>query len=85
MNEATQTRKGATNKSSQSRRGKSASSSNPVKSEPITISLAYETRESMIRVAAYLKAEQRGFVNGSPEQDWLEAEREVDKNLAAAS
>ena len=32
---------------------------------------------AMVSEVAYLKAEQRGFVNGSPEQDWLEAEREL--------
>ncbi len=32
---------------------------------------------AMVSEAAYLKAEQRRFVNGSPEQDWLEAEREL--------
>ena len=36
----------------------------------------------MVSEAAYLKAEQRGFVNGSPEQDWLEAERELRARMA---
>jgi hypothetical protein len=39
---------------------------------------AHEERTRMIQEAAYYKAEQRGFEGGSPEQDWLEAEREVD-------
>ncbi|MFU8857077.1 MAG: DUF2934 domain-containing protein [Deferrisomatales bacterium] len=34
--------------------------------------------EALIRQAAYVRAESRGFVGGSPEQDWLEAEAEVD-------
>lgn len=42
-----------------------------------------EERERMIREAAYLRAEQRGFAGGSPEEDWAEAEREVDARLAA--
>ena len=33
--------------------------------------------ESEIRVRAYLLYEQRGYVNGEPERDWFEAEREV--------
>jgi hypothetical protein len=37
-----------------------------------------DNRLSMIRELAYLKAESRGFENGTPEQDWIEAEREVD-------
>jgi len=41
-----------------------------------------EQRDELIRQTAYLRAEQRGFTGGSPEQDWLEAEREVDTRLA---
>jgi hypothetical protein len=36
-------------------------------------------REQMIREAAYFKAERRGFAGGSPEQDWLEAEAEIER------
>jgi hypothetical protein len=38
----------------------------------------------LIATAAYLRAEARGFTGGSPEQDWLEAEKEVAARLAAA-
>jgi Protein of unknown function (DUF2934) len=44
-----------------------------------------EERERMIREAAYLRAEQRCFWMGSSEQDWLEAERQVDMQLARAA
>ncbi len=44
-----------------------------------------QEREDMIREAAYLRAEQRGFVGGSPEEDWCQAEREVDRRLAQES
>jgi hypothetical protein len=44
-----------------------------------------EERQAMIREAAYLRAEQRGFVGGSPEQDWLLAEQEVDERLLQES
>lgn len=39
-------------------------------------------REQRIRDAAYFRALRRGFVGGSPEEDWCEAEREVDAQLA---
>lgn len=38
-------------------------------------------REEMIRLAAYVRAERRGFVGGSAQQDWCEAEREIDAQL----
>ncbi|MGE0373057.1 MAG: DUF2934 domain-containing protein [Gammaproteobacteria bacterium] len=40
-----------------------------------------EERIEMIRLAAFVRAEQRGFCDGSPEDDWLAAEREVDARL----
>jgi hypothetical protein len=42
-----------------------------------------EERERWIREAAYLRAQQRGFAGGSSEEDWHEAEKEVDARLAA--
>lgn len=41
-----------------------------------------EERRRLIEKAAYLKAEQRGFQGGNAEQDWLEAEAEIDADLA---
>jgi hypothetical protein len=38
-------------------------------------------RHQMIALAAYYRAEQRGFVNGDPLRDWLEAEVEVTRRL----
>ncbi len=35
----------------------------------------------LIAEAAYLRAERRGFSGGDPQQDWLEAEAEVDRML----
>jgi hypothetical protein len=35
-------------------------------------------REERIRVAAYFKAERRGFEPGHELDDWLAAEREID-------
>ena len=40
-----------------------------------------EQRYSMIQVAAYLRAEKRGFRNGDPTEDWLTAERDIDAAL----
>ncbi len=43
--------------------------------------VAPEERRRMIAEAAYFKAERRGFQGGSRDQDWLEAETEVDTML----
>ncbi len=40
-----------------------------------------DARRQLIAECAYLRAEQRGFAGGSPEQDWLEAEMEIDQLL----
>jgi hypothetical protein len=37
-----------------------------------------DERNQMIQFAAYMKAEKRGFKNGDPMQDWVNAEKEVD-------
>jgi len=44
---------------------------------------AEKTREGMIRDAAYLLAERRGFCPGKELDDWLEAEQQIDRWLAA--
>jgi hypothetical protein len=36
---------------------------------------------ALVAQAAYLRAERRGFTQGSPEQDWLEAEEELRRTL----
>jgi hypothetical protein len=41
-----------------------------------------EERRRLIELAAYRRFEQRGFNAGSAEQDWVEAEAEVDRMLA---
>ena len=43
------------------------------------LKIAPEERWEMIAVAAYHKAEKRGFTAGGDMQDWDEAEKEVDK------
>lgn len=42
-----------------------------------------QERRRMIAVAAYLRAERRGFVGGDAEADWLAAEAEVERRLVA--
>ena len=44
-----------------------------------------DRRRALIAQAAYFRAERRGFRAGGEEQDWLEAESEVDALLASAS
>ena len=41
-----------------------------------------EERLKMIAVAAYLKAEKRGFAAGYELDDWNEAEKEIDASLS---
>ncbi len=41
-----------------------------------------DQRRHYIEVAAYYIAERRGFVGGSPEEDWQAAEAEIDRLLA---
>ncbi len=36
-------------------------------------------RDELIRTAAYFRAERRGFAPGGELDDWLEAEREIDR------
>ncbi len=41
-------------------------------------------REAMIREAAYLRAERRGFAPGQELEDWLAAQAEIDGLLASS-
>jgi hypothetical protein len=46
-----------------------------------TLPVSLEQRLQMIEFAAYLRAEQRGFLPGYEAADWLAAEMEVDLKL----
>lgn len=46
---------------------------------PYTADTAATLREDLIRTAAYFRAEHRGFAPGGELEDWLEAEREIDR------
>jgi hypothetical protein len=48
------------------------------KRKPAAAVVAGEDRYEMIAIAAYCRAEQRGFNGGNAMQDWLEAEAEID-------
>jgi hypothetical protein len=54
-----------------------------ITSKPHTssINITSEERWKMIAIAAYHKAEKRGFVPGNELQDWAEAEKEIDELL----
>lgn len=43
------------------------------------------SRDEMIAVAAYFRAEQRGFAPGDTQADWLEAEAEIDRLMVAGA
>lgn len=53
------------------------------KSVNVSGAVTPEQRYRMICDAAYFRAEQRGFIGGSVEQDWREAEIEIDQKLCA--
>jgi len=46
-----------------------------------SITITSEERWKMIAIAAYHKAERRGFAPGGELQDWAEAEQEIDELL----
>jgi hypothetical protein len=51
------------------------------KPQTSSISISSEERWKMIAIAAYHRAEKRGFSPGGEMQDWAEAEKEVDELL----
>ena len=53
----------------------------PAGNPPVTAGIDTEARQRLIGQTAYLIAERRGFQGGNPEQDWLDAEKEVDNML----
>ncbi|MGD2074251.1 MAG: DUF2934 domain-containing protein [Gammaproteobacteria bacterium] len=44
--------------------------------------ISSDDRRRMIAEAAYFRAEHRGFEGGDPDEDWYQAEREIDRLLA---
>ena len=58
---------------------KAAAAKRPPKAAPS----APADRESLVRMAAYLRAERRGFAPGYEIEDWLAAEAEVNERQEA--
>ena len=58
---------------------------NPANTETTNPTMTADQRRSMIQMAAYLRAEKRGFKGGDPVKDWVDAEREVDATLTAGT
>jgi len=58
--------------------GKSTKTTKP---KTTSINITSEERWKMIAIAAYHKAENRGFAPGSELQDWADAEKEIDELL----
>ena len=61
---------------------KKSAAPKPSKKPPVAnskqITLNPEERYRMIAVAAYYRAEKRGFISGDPARDWVDAETEVE-------
>jgi hypothetical protein len=73
-NRAAKTQKPAARKPSTRRKTGNASQA--------AMDVSPEQRWRMIAEAAYLRAEKRGFVDGDPVEDWLQAEAEITTLLA---
>ncbi|MHB8622522.1 MAG: DUF2934 domain-containing protein [Sulfuricaulis sp.] len=46
--------------------------------------ISSDERQRLIAEAAYFRAMQRGFNGGDPIDDWLSAEREINRRLSAS-
>ena len=47
--------------------------------------ISSQDRRRMIAEAAYFHAERRGFEGGNADEDWYQAEREIDELLARSA
>jgi hypothetical protein len=68
---------------STSPRAKTPAASAATAKAPSAVTVSEDVRRGMIAEGAYLRAERRGFAPGYEEQDWLDAEAEVDALLKA--
>ncbi len=53
----------------------------PEGGDELAVRLFSKSRYELIAEAAYYRAERRGFAAGDPDEDWREAEREVEDLL----
>ena len=74
--------KKAAKKTVSKKKAVSAGPSKRSKPDMSSIDITPEERWKMIAVAAYHKAEKRGFAPGYELEDWTEAEKEIDKLLS---
>jgi Protein of unknown function (DUF2934) len=65
-----------------SKRRASAGKTPAVKATTSAAAVSAGERRAMIALAAYVRAERRGFAAGSEAQDWLAAEKEIDALLS---
>jgi len=77
MTTTTRKKVGRTNKAAATTK----KSTKPTKPDTSLIESSPEERLKVIAVAAYHKAEKRGFAPGDELQDWVEAEMEIDTLL----
>ncbi|MGB5224873.1 MAG: DUF2934 domain-containing protein [Arenicellales bacterium] len=73
------TKKVPTKKAPAKKAATKKAASKPAK--PSKLDITPEERWKMIAIAAYHKAEKRGFAPGNELQDWSEAEKEISKLL----
>jgi len=79
MTTTTRKKNGRTDKAATAKTtGKPTKSTRPDRSR---IESSPEKRWQVIAVAAYHRAEKRGFAPGDELQDWIEAEKEIDSLL----
>ena len=74
MTTTTRKKVGRTNKAAATTKKSTKPDTSLIESSP-------EERWKVIAVAAYHKAEERGFAPGDELQDWVEAEKEIDTLL----
>jgi len=79
MTTTTKKKTGRSNKAATTKTTKK--STKPTKPDISLIENSPEERWKVIAVAAYHKAEKRGFAPGDELQDWVEAEKEIDTLL----
>ena len=76
------TRKKAVVARKTSKRKVARSSAKSSRQDTSSISITPEDRWKLIAVAAYHKAERRGFAPGGELQDWIDAEQEIDRLMS---
>jgi hypothetical protein len=71
----------ASTRASKSPTKKSSRKKKPVAKSEFALGVTPEERQHMIAIAAYVRAEKRGFVGGDAGDDWRQAEAEIDALL----